>query len=70
MCHKKRKSICDYSSVLFAAAYGRGGVLMHSAPVLFHRFQLFEFFIADVTLERSGPARPKEESSHTFLWAD
>jgi hypothetical protein len=43
-----------------AAAYGRSGILVHPAPVLFHRFQVLEFLIADVALERSSPTQSKE----------
>jgi hypothetical protein len=50
---------------LLAAAYSRGRILVHPAPVLFHRFQILEFFIANVALEGFGTARPKE-SSHAL----
>jgi hypothetical protein len=46
--------------LLLAAAYRRCGVLMHPSPVLFHRFEILEFLIADVALEGFCPACSKE----------
>jgi hypothetical protein len=43
------------------------GVSVHHAPVLFHRLQVVEFFVAYVALEDLPPAAP-EESQHGTNW--
>lgn len=39
------------ANLLLAATYRWSRVLMHPAPVLFHRFQIPKLFVADVALE-------------------
>jgi len=47
-------------NLLLAAAYRWSGVVVHPAPVLFHRFQVPEPFVADVAVEGLCPAYVKE----------
>lgn len=55
-------------NLLLIAAYGWSSILVHPAPVLFHRFHVFEFFIANVALKRLTPVGPKE-APHALLWS-
>ncbi len=53
-------------NLLLIATYRWSLILVHPAPVFFHRFPVFEFFIANVALERLAPVDPKE-AMHAFL---
>jgi hypothetical protein len=55
------------ANLLLIATYGWSGILVHPAPVFFHRFHVFEFFIANVAMERLAPVDPKE-ATHALLW--